>query len=361
MGTKTMRTTTRAQNHAHKTMLTKPCAQNHARKTMGRTHLNVHSAPSKPICKITKFDYSIGPSYGVEQRAPVSYSQLKAFHSVALHGGFSRASEKVFITQPALSEHVRRLEQDHDTLLFRREKKRVTLTDTGAKLFELTKQLFEVEDQINDFLSDSRAAVEGELRITVDSASHISEILGHFQTAYPNVFISMRTANTEDMIAQLRAYNTEIAIAGGIDTGSGDLIEIELGAAPIVVIAAKGYLPAKTRTVNFAELTNWPMVFREQGSKTRQLLEREATRRGFSLTPAMEVEGREAMRDIVASGAGIGFISSAEFGNDKRLKGYPINDAELHMQESLLYLAQRSNLRIIRTFVEFARSQLNQT
>jgi len=103
------------------------------------------------------------------------------------------------------------------------------------------------------------------------------------------------------------------------------------------------------------------MVFREQGSKTRQLLEREATRRGFSLTPAMEVEGREAMRDIVASGAGIGFISSAEFGNDKRLKGYPINDAELHMQESLLYLAQRSNLRIIRTFVEFARSQLNQT
>lgn len=334
----------------------------HRQSFYARTpHSAAHSPLSKTICKITKFDYSIGPSYGVEQSIQVSYSQLKAFHSVALHGGFSRASEKVFLTQPALSEHVRRLEQNHDVLLFRREKKRVTLTDAGTRLFELTKRLFEVEDQINDFLSDSRSAVEGELRIIVDSASHISEILGRFQAAYPNVYISMRTSNTEDMIAQLRAYNTEIAIAGGIDTGSSDLIEIALGSAPVIVIAAKGYLPKQTQSLSFAELAEWPIVFREQGSRTRQMLEREASRRNISLTPAMEVEGREAMRDIVASGAGIGFISKAEFGNDKRLTGYAINDTELQMQESLLYLAQRSDLRIIRTFVEFAREQLSKS
>ena len=157
----------------------------------------------------------------------MSYSQLKAFHSVALHGGFSRASEKVFLTQPALSEHVRRLEQDHDILLFRREKKRVYLTDAGNRLFDLTKRLFEIDGQINEFLSDSRSAVEGELRIIVDSASHISEILGRFQTAYPNVFVSMRSSNTEDMITQLRAYNTEIAIAGSIDA-SNDLSLIHI-------------------------------------------------------------------------------------------------------------------------------------
>ena len=289
----------------------------------------------------------------------MSYSQLKAFHSVALHGGFSRASEKVFITQPALSEHVRRLEQEHDILLFRREKKRVYLTEAGSRLFDLTKRLFEAEDQINEFLSASSAVVEGELRIIVDSASHISEILGHFRTAYPNVFVSMRTSNTEDMITQLRAYNTEIAIAGSIDTGN-DLVEISLGSAPIIVIAAKGYLLRGTKSLSFAELSELPIVFREQGSKTRQLLETEAKRRKIGLTPAMEVEGREAMRDIVASGAGIGFISEAEFGNDNRLSGFSINDAELQMQESLLYLASRGDLRIIRTFVDFVNGQLKQ-
>ena len=287
----------------------------------------------------------------------MSYSQLKAFHSVALHGGFSRASEKVFLTQPALSEHVRRLEQDHDILLFRREKKRVYLTDAGNRLFGLTKRLFEIDGQINEFLSDSRSAIEGELRIIVDSASHISEILGRFQTAYPNVFVSMRSSNTEDMITQLRAYNTEIAIAGSIDA-SNDLVQIDLGSSPIIVIAANGYLPTQQQTISFTELAKLPIVFREQGSKTRQLLEREASRRNIRLTPTMEVEGREAMRDIVASGAGIGFISQAEFGNDNRLTGLSIDDAELQMQESLLYLAQRSDLRIIRTFVDFVTAQL---
>ncbi len=287
----------------------------------------------------------------------VSYSQLKAFHNVALYGGFSRASEQVFLTQPALSEHVRRLEQDHDVLLFRREKKRVYLTESGTQLFHLTRRMFEVEQEINDFLIEKRSAIEGELRIIVDSACHISKILGAFQTEYPNVFVSLRTSNTEDMLGQLRAYNTELAIGGSIET-SADLKQIDLGTTPIVVVAAKGYLPAKTKKLKFAQLAELPVVLREKGSKTRELLEQEAKKRKVKLKPIMEVEGREAMREIVGSGAGIGFVSEAELGNDVRLQRYDIIDAQLQMQESLFYLAQRSDLRIIRTFVEFVNAEL---
>lgn len=287
----------------------------------------------------------------------MSFSQLKAFHSVALYGGFSRAAEKVFLTQPALSEHVRRLEQDHDILLFRREKKRVHLTEAGSQLFHLTKRLFEAEHQINDFLSESRATVEGVLRIIVDSASHISGPLGRFQARYPDVFVSMRTSNTQDMMTQLRAYNAELAIGGGIAPGT-DLSQVQLGSTPIIVIAAKGFLPKTTAALTFAELSKFPVVLREKGSKTRELLEQEAARRKIVLTPVMEVEGREAMRDIVGSGAGIGFVSDAEFGNDDRLMRIPISDADLQMEESLFYVTQRSDLRLIRTFVEFLTTDL---
>ncbi len=290
----------------------------------------------------------------------MSYSQLKAFHSVALHGGFSRASEKIFLTQPALSEHVRRLEQDHDILLFRREKKRVHLTEEGSQLFHLTKRLFEAEHQINDFLSEKRSSVEGVLRIIVDSASHISGPLRRFQAEYPDVFVTMRTSNTQDMITQLRAYNAEIAIGGGITPGS-DLKQVHLGSTPIIVIAAKDFLPKKTTSLTFAELSRFPIVLREQGSKTRQILEQEAARRKIVLTPVMEVEGREAMRDIVGSGSGIGFVSDAEFGYDDRLARIPISDAQLQMEETLFYVAQRSELRLIRTFVEFLKADLETT
>jgi len=167
----------------------------------------------------------------------------------------------------------------------------------------------------------------------------------------------LRTSNTEDIVAQLRAFEAELAIGGTIET-SADLLQIDLGTTPIVAIAAEGYLPAKTRTLSFAKLSKLPVVLREKGSKTRELLEREAMRQKIKLKPVMEVEGREAMREIVGSGVGIGFISEAECGNDGRVIQYPIRDAQLQMQESLFYMAQRSDLRIIRTFVDFVRAEL---
>ena len=82
----------------------------------------------------------------------MTYSQLRAFHCVATYGGFSKAAEKTQHSQPVLSGHVKQLEEFHDNLLFKREKKRISLTTAGKELFILTKQFFEVEDQINSCL-----------------------------------------------------------------------------------------------------------------------------------------------------------------------------------------------------------------
>ena len=66
------------------------------------------------------------------------YSQLRAFHHVALHGGFSRAARALNISQPSVSDQVRQLEQRHDVLLFTREARQVRMTDAGEALFRLT-------------------------------------------------------------------------------------------------------------------------------------------------------------------------------------------------------------------------------
>ena len=81
------------------------------------------------------------------------YTQLRAFHFVALNGGFSSAARALNQSQPSLSDHVRQLEQLHDTLLFHREKKHVRLTEAGDELFLLTRQFFDLEEQIELCLS----------------------------------------------------------------------------------------------------------------------------------------------------------------------------------------------------------------
>ena len=78
------------------------------------------------------------------------YVQIRAFHFVATCGGFSRAAQALYLTQPAVSDQVRKLEEAYDLLLFNRQKKQVSLTPQGEKLFEITKRLFEVENQALD-------------------------------------------------------------------------------------------------------------------------------------------------------------------------------------------------------------------
>jgi len=278
------------------------------------------------------------------------YSQIRAFHQVAVHGGFSRAAEMLNQTQPALSDQVRRLEEEHDVLLFHREGRRIRLTVAGEALLILTRRFFEAEDAIAQHLEHSRSALAGRLRIMADSALHITGALGRFRARHPEVFVEITTGNSEQVLAALRAYEVEIGIVGSVDPAP-DLEMFDLGETPIVAIAARGLLPAGTVSLSLADLRRHPLVFREKGSRTRQGLEQEARRQGIRLTPAIEVEGREAMREVVASGAGIGFVSEAEQGYDPRIERVLLSGVSLSMTETVVHLSMRRELPVIRAFM----------
>lgn len=279
------------------------------------------------------------------------YTQIRAFHHVALQGGFSRAADVLNQTQPALSEQVRRLEQDHDVLLFHREGRRIRLTGAGEELFLLTKRFFEAEGSIAEHLERARAALAGTLRIIADSALHVTTALGDFRARNPGVFVQLRSGNSEQVLAALRNYDAEIGIVGSFEP-TADLEAVNLGETPIVAIAARGLLPAGTVSLNLEDLRQQPLIFREKGSRTRHGLEQEARRRGIRLAPVIEVEGREAMREVVASGAGVGFISEAEQGYDPRIERVPLSGISLRMTETLVYLSMRRDLPVIRAFTQ---------
>lgn len=283
------------------------------------------------------------------------YVQLRAFHYVAVCGGFSRAAEELYLTQPAISDQVRKLEEEYDVLLFNRHKKQVVLTPAGEKLLEITRRLFDNEQQALELLSESRALRAGTLRIIADSAHHLLHILAHFRNKYPGVRISLHSGNTETVISGLYSYEADIGVLGEIPTGR-DFQTVQLNSTPIVAFIAADHALAEQTSFSFAELSELPLVMRERGSKTRTKLEEAAERAGVTLTPAIEAEGREAVREIVASGAGVGFVSAAEFGEDARLARVPIEASGLEMDEALICLRERSGGKLVAAFFDIARS-----
>lgn len=277
------------------------------------------------------------------------YVQLRAFHYVAICGGFSRAAEALFLTQPAISDQVRKLEEEYDVLLFNRHKKQVTLTQHGQKLLEITHRMFDTEQQALDLLSESKALRSGTLRIVADAAHHLLHVLGRFRERYPGIRVTVRAGNTETVISSLFAYEADLGVLGEIPE-SREFEILHLNSSPIVAFVAGSHPLAGRRSVSFEELAMHPLIMRERGSKTRHKLETMAQSLGVTLKPTIEAEGREAVREIVASGAGVGFVSSAEFGHHGRLAPLQIEAPQMMMDEALVCLRERSGSKLVRAF-----------
>ncbi len=283
------------------------------------------------------------------------YVQLRAFHYVAISGGFSRAAEELHLTQPAISDQVRKLEDEYDVLLFNRHKKQVSLTPQGEKLLEITRRLFDNEQQALELLSESRALRAGTLRIVADSAHHLLHILARFRDRHPGVKVTVRSGNTDSVLAALHGYEADIGVLGDLPE-SRDIEALQLNSTPITAFVARSHALASRKSLSFAELKDLPLVLREDGSKTRRKLEEAANAAGVTLVPAIEAEGREAVHEIVASGAGVGFVSAAEFGADARLVAIPIDGAEeMVMDEALVCLRDRKGGKLVQAFFAVAR------
>ncbi|MFK7995547.1 MAG: LysR substrate-binding domain-containing protein [Granulosicoccus sp.] len=284
------------------------------------------------------------------------FIQLKAFHHVATLGGFSRAAQALHVTQPAVSDQVRKLEAEYDIKLFDRNKKQVVVTASGRKLLEITHRLFEVEQRAFEFLSESRDIHTGTLRIVADSAHHMTQVLAQFRREFPGVFISVKSGNSDKVIDQLNRYEADIGVLGNIPEDTNHDI-VTWDSTPIIAFAPSGSDYSARKSVSFKELCRWPLVMRERGSRTRAKIEEQAGIAALTLNISIEAEGREAVRQIVAAGGGVGIVSQAEFVESPDLQHISIRDAKLTMEEAIVCLRERSHNPLINRFMQLARER----
>jgi len=287
----------------------------------------------------------------------VSHAQLKAFHAVAVHGSFTKAAERLFLTQPAISDQVRKLEERYGVLLFHRNKRSVRLTDLGERLLSVTQRLFVIEAEAQELLQESQALQTGSLILAVDAPVHVLPQIARFCERYPGISVKIETGNTDESLFRLFNYQADLALLGR-DVSDDRLISLPLRNDPMVAFVSRHRPWADRESITLADLDDTPLVLREIGSVTRQTLEEEMQRAGFRIRPAIQVEGREAAREAVVVGIGVGVVSAAEFGADSRVCALPITDCERRLTETLVCLREQSSRRVVATFLEMVRESL---
>ena len=204
----------------------------------------------------------------------ISHTQLKAFHAVAMNGSFTRAANQLCLSQPAVSDQVRKLEDYYGVMVFYRDKRLVRLTEVGERLFGLTQRLFDISIDAHDMLTDYRTLSTGTLNLAVDAPVHVLPYVSRFCSRYPGVDVKIETANTDEVLQRLFGHQADIALLGrSIDDDR--LLTLHLRSDPMLVFVAHDHPWAQRESVCLADLDNTPMVLREQGSVPRLSLEEE--------------------------------------------------------------------------------------
>jgi aminoethylphosphonate catabolism LysR family transcriptional regulator len=249
----------------------------------------------------------------------VSPKQLLAFDAVAQAGSFSAAARHLGVTQPAVTFQVRALEKAYRVRLFKRLAAGLALTDTGRRLFALTRQMFEVEARIRAELSSTETLAQGELTLASDSPQSAVDILAVFRRRHPAVRLSVSFGNSTRVWQELAEQRVDAVIAAN-PRPDDRIAYVAYRRESLVALVPNGHRLAERRSASIRDLRGEPMIAREPDSGTQILLERVLVSAGVAMKMVMRLDSREAVHEAVAQGLGIGFGTDREAGWDERFQ-----------------------------------------
>ncbi len=234
------------------------------------------------------------------------------FIEVASNLSFSKAGEVLFISQPAISKHIKALEAFYKTTLFERKGNYIHLTDGGRFLLNRLKEVKKIQNQVEFELTTIKdhLKAKGELKLgasTTVALYIIPKILSAFHQKYPEVKISLLNRNTDTITRALIDQDIDIGIVEGKKKNSTVLYQPFIKDEVVAVCSGKSPI-AKKKTLTIQE---YPVVLREQGSGTLAALKYNLEKNGIKLSSLkgnVRLAGTEALKNFLREDTCLGFL-----------------------------------------------------
>lgn len=278
-------------------------------------------------------------------------TQLRSFYAVARSGGFTAAAKLLHISQPTVTTQVRLLEEKYGIELFYRSGRTVKLTPLGEQLYEIAQKIFALETEAAHLVKDAGELKSGHLRVGAVGPFHVTEMLALFNRRYPGLQISVHIGNSEAVLEALVAYRTEVAVLAQF-TDDPRLHSVPYSRHPVMVFVNRDHRFASRRSIRIAELDGEPMIMREEGSTTRKALDDALRKARVTPRVVMEIGSREAIREAVIKGLGIGAVTENEYIPDPAIRKIAVADADIYTHEHVVCLQERREARLVRAFLE---------
>lgn len=287
--------------------------------------------------------------------------RLRVFRAVARHLNFSRAAEELLLTQPAVTQQIKALEDELGVALFDRGGGRIALTPGGVALLPFAERLKLLGDDA--LAAVARAYGQESGALAVGASQTIGQYLlptfvANFQREHARVRVTARSGNTDQMLEALLAKKIQIALIEGPEQRKDVHIEPFMQDMMVLVVPARHEWADQQIAVE--ELRTQPLLMREYGSGSRRIVEQALANAGLrpkDLSISMELDSTEGLLSAVEAGLGVTFVSRWAVRNQLALgtlKLARVNGLKLARLFSMAYAAgpePGGNLGAFRTFL----------
>jgi DNA-binding transcriptional LysR family regulator len=287
----------------------------------------------------------------------MNLNQLKIFYLAAKHGSLSAAAASLFITQPAVTKGIQRLQEHYEIKLFNRFGKKMALTDAGEVLYSIAESIFEMENQAEESLRDFQQRKRGFIRILSSEsfgAYYLPFILDRFSRINPKVRLSMDILPTELIVEKTATLANDIGFIS-YPVPHKKLVAREILEDSYQIIVPAGHPFADKSSIEPADLAGQPLIVHEKGSAPRQSIEAYIHRHNISVSIPLESSNNEAIKTAVEEGVGIALITrrvvSKEIGMGT-LRAIPLADPAMKRKFYLIHHKDKYISRPLQSLID---------
>ncbi|MBM3523544.1 MAG: LysR family transcriptional regulator [Alphaproteobacteria bacterium] len=280
---------------------------------------------------------------------------LKAFHMVATQGGFTAAARTLNVGQPTISTHIKALEDYFRVELFYRRSRTIELTDTGRALREITQGLYGHEAEAISFLRSVAQMDRGQLRLGAVGPHDVIELVDAFRRQHPRIELAVNVAPRRDILARLTGLEVDVGIFSD-DVASTDVHSSLYCRHQVLVAVPNSHRLAQRASVRIAELRDEPVILRDAPAATRRAADHALSKAKVRVRPIMEINSRESVREAIARGIGIGFVSAREFAPHPDVRLLRVSDMAIETASYVACLAVRRQRPLIKAFMTMAQA-----
>lgn len=286
--------------------------------------------------------------------------RLKVFHTVASRLSFTKASEELHISQPAVTKHIKEIETQLGSKLFDRKGTSIQLTQGGKILYDYAEKIRNIYRDLEFEISQLNQQHKGKLIIgasTTVAQYILPEILAKFNVYYKDIKIELLTGNTEAISTLLKEGKIDLGIIEGESQSS--YFDYKTFKADEIVLAAKSDHLLANKTLNLKDLYDIDLIFREQGSGTLEFIHNRLKEKGINiheLHTLIQLGSSESIKNYLLHSDAMAFLSISTILNELKNRTLTIIDIKnFNIERDFHFILPKGGQsELIEIFLRFA-------